>query len=90
MSKSKDQINGPGLYGILPSGDAVKLPDDYAMPDEVICRRVGDYPNGVPPAAARLAPCATCGCLIAFNPAGPHQDTPKICMQCGGIQPLPM
>jgi hypothetical protein len=60
------------------------------VPDMVICRRVADYPAGVPPVAAQLTACTRCGAPIAFNPAGPHQDMPKVCMQCAGIEPLPI
>lgn len=84
------RIEGPGLYGLLASGEAVKLPDDYTAPDEVICRRVADYPHGVAPAAAATTRCTRCQRRIAFNPAGPHQDKPKVCLQCAGIEPLPI
>lgn len=84
-------INKPGLYGRRAVDDKlVKLPDDYAKPDEVICRRVSDYPKGRPPAGARITTCADCGRRLAFNPASPHQDVPKICLQCAGIEPLPI
>jgi len=59
-------------------------------PDHVICRRVIDYaPAPVPPTAA-IAECMRCGAAVAFNPAGPHPNRLKICMQCGGIEPLPI
>lgn len=59
-------------------------------PDVVICRRVVDYaPAPVPPTAA-ITECTRCGAAVAFNPAGPHPTRPKICMQCGGIEPLPI
>jgi len=58
-------------------------------PDAVICRRVADYPNAQPPATATIGRCVHCHCAIAWNPAGPHQDAPRCCMQCVGIEPLP-
>lgn len=60
------------------------------IPDVVICRRVVDYaPAPVPPTAA-VTECTDCGAAIAFNPAHPHATRPKICMQCGGIEPMPI
>jgi hypothetical protein len=60
------------------------------IPDVVICRRVVDYaPAPVPPTAA-VTESARCGAVIAYNPANPHTARPKICMQCGGIEPLPI
>ena len=59
-------------------------------PDAIICRRVADYPHQVPPAGAVRGFCQTCGAVIAYNPKGPHQDRPRICMQCAQIQPLPI
>lgn len=58
-------------------------------PDAVICRRVVDYPNARPPSAARLASCAGCGAIVAFDPAGPHLDRPRVCFQCAKMTPLP-
>lgn len=84
------RITKPGLYGVTWTGEHVKVGDDFGPPSEVVCRRVADYPKGKPPAAARITTCADCGRRIAFNPAGPHQDKPKVCMQCAGIQPLPI
>lgn len=79
------------LYGRrTDSGELVELPQDYAAPDYVICRRVADYaPSPVPPGAGRTV-CSRCGAAIAFNPNGPHQDKPRRCMQCAGITPLPI
>jgi hypothetical protein len=78
----------PGqYYGVPRRGPLVPVPP--GRPDRVICRRVADYPQGTPPAAAARGVCVTCGAPIAFNPAGPHQDAPKVCMRCAGIQPLP-
>ena len=60
------------------------------VPDVIICRRVADYaPSPVPPTAA-VTDCTRCGAAIAFNPANPHATCLKICMQCGGIEPLPI
>jgi len=57
-------------------------------PDTVICRRVADYAGGRVPAGAAIGACATCGAAIAFNPAK-FPERPHVCMQCGGIAPLP-
>lgn len=58
-------------------------------PAFVMCRRVSDYPLGLPPIGARVLTCSQCDAPIAANPAGPHQDRPHVCMQCGGFEPLP-
>jgi hypothetical protein len=35
--------------------------------------------------------CSRCGEHIVYNPARVvPPNTPKICMQCGGLMPLPM
>jgi len=75
-------------YGRTWDGRLIEaLPSD---PDAVICRRVADYPGGQPPAAATLTACRDCEALVAFNPTGPYLDRPRVCLQCAGIQPLPM
>lgn len=58
------------------------------MPDVVICRRIQDFP-GAPPVGACVTPCSRCFVPIAYDPTGPHQDRPHVCMQCSGIEPLP-
>jgi hypothetical protein len=60
------------------------------VPDVVICRRVVDYPDGQPPIDAALDTCTECSALVAYNPSGPHLERPRVCMQCAGIQPLPI
>jgi hypothetical protein len=64
--------------------------DSGRPPDAVICRRVADFPAATPPASAAIAPCPKCGELIAYNPAGRHGDRPRECMQCHGVEPLPL
>lgn len=81
----------PGqYYGVTRAGRMVPVGDVDLAPDVVICRRVVDYPHGRPPAAAITGPCADCGKRIAWNPTGPHQDRPHVCMQCRQIEPLPI
>jgi len=58
-------------------------------PARVICRRVADYAQGRAPAGAALGACASCGAAIAFNPAK-FPDQPHVCLQCSGIEPLPI
>jgi len=60
------------------------------VPDVRVCRRVADYAPSPVPAAAAIGFCADCGTPIAYNPHGQHLDRPAICMQCAGIQPLPI
>jgi hypothetical protein len=59
-------------------------------PDVVICRRVVDYAPSPLPTGARLAVCRQCWEPVVYDPAGPHPERPKICLQCGGIEPLPI
>lgn len=80
-------VDGEGRYHRLGHHRDITPPQP---PSKTICRRVLDYPHGRPPAIAALTHCVECGDAIAFNPAGPHQDVPKICMQCAGIDPLPI
>lgn len=86
---TKRTITGGRMYRVDDDG-LTEVDRATRVPAWVICRRVADYPGGVPPADAQLRPCATCGCLIAFNPAGPYQDRPKVCAQCVGITPDPL
>jgi hypothetical protein len=62
-------------------------------PDEWICRRVEDFPAGQVPARGAVTHCTRCQAAIVFNPARVGTvpaDTPKVCMQCAGIRPLPI
>jgi len=79
------------------TGRIVKeVPRDTGIPDVVVCRRLRDYPTdprlraAALPETAAVTGCSRCGFAIAFNPLGPHQDRPKVCMQCAQIQPLPI
>jgi hypothetical protein len=69
-------------------GDLREVPP--ARPDVVVCRRVADFPGGCAPTGAVVAICARCPQPVAYDPAGPHQEAPRICLQCGGITPLPI
>lgn len=59
------------------------------MPDIWVCRRVVDYPHQQPPAGAATDVCQRCGAVIAYNPAR-RVVAPRVCMQCAGIEPLPI
>ena len=77
----------PGRYY---EGDERGLlrPAAAGVPDVVICRRLADYSWTFPrPAGAAVGPCAACHEPIAYNPNGPHQDRPRICLQCAGVTP---
>ena len=80
----------PGhYYGPDRAGRFAELP--AGEPDAVLCRRVADFPDGkVPGTGAAVTTCADCGAPIVYATRGPHQWRPKICMQCGGIAPLPL
>lgn len=79
------------MYGRCTDTGRLEEVDRHAyVPDVVICRRVTDYAPAPLPRTAGFADCTKCGARIAFNPAGPHQDVPKVCMQCAAIRPLPI
>jgi hypothetical protein len=81
----------PGRYYARTTDDLLITVDAPGRaPDVVICRRVVDYPSGHPPVEAAITTCRDCGVPVAFNPRGPHQERPRICLQCAGIHPLPM
>ena len=84
----KDDILKPGYYRYTPGRGHQPAP--AGIPDAVICRRVADFPHGRPPAGAAITDCVKCGVPIAYNPRGPHQDKPHVCMPCEHIQPLPI
>lgn len=64
-------------------------PSPGAAPDAVVCRRLVDYPGFQVPRGGEIGTCGRCDQLVVFNPKGPHQDRPRVCMQCVGISPLP-
>jgi hypothetical protein len=86
--KGRTFTDGGKYFGRIWSGDLEEI--GPTEPDSIICRRIADYPNATPPAAAARSTCATCHAPIAYNPAGPWPNKPRICMQCGGIEPLPI
>jgi hypothetical protein len=97
MSKSNGR--GAFVFGGLyfergPDGRLRPLGPTAPRPaDAWICRRVRDYaPTPVPATGAR-GTCSKCGEAIVFNPARVAEvspGTPKVCMQCAGIEPLPI
>lgn len=68
--------------------DGKMRPHAPADPDVVISRRIADFPDGTPPAAALIVACSECGALVAND--GRYREKPKICLQCAGIEPLPI
>jgi hypothetical protein len=85
MKKEPEYVTTrPGTYV-----DNQNRPIEPHDPTVVICRRVADY-NVPAPKDAALDLCATCGAKIFYNPNGPHLDKPRICLQCHGIEPLPI
>lgn len=80
----------PGrFYGIDPDGARFEVAVPAAGPDVWVCRRVADYAPGTIPADASVANCEHCAAPLVFNPARTF-TAPKHCMQCEGIEPLPM
>jgi hypothetical protein len=81
------------FYGRDASGRLTELPDTGLPPDVWICRRLADFPGAAAPPGGRLGACTRCGVSIVFNPArlaSVPPLTPKVCMQCAQIQPLPI
>ena len=87
--RKKGNVHHGGYYGRFTANGPL-IPAPAGVPDSVICRRIVDYGPGQIPAAAAFGRCSTCDAPVAYNPAGPHQDRPRVCMQCTGIQPLPI
>jgi len=88
MKKRPTDVHAGNYYGVRHGGGPLE-PAPPGRPDHVVCRRVADYDISLPAGAATTI-CNRCAAPIAFNPKGPHQDVPKICMQCARIKPLPM
>ena len=59
-----------------------------AAPDQVICRRVADFPSAIVPAGGLRAVCVRCGAAVVH--AGRFPAVPRVCMQCAGILPEPL
>jgi hypothetical protein len=89
MKKPGPRIDAGHYYGKRTRTGPLE-PAPPGVPDAVICRRVIDYAPHPLPTGAEVTTCSECSALIAYNPAGPHQDAPKVCMQCAWIKPLPM
>jgi hypothetical protein len=88
----KSLVRGGRFYGRhTPDGPLVPADGFEGVPDLWICRRVVDYPGGRVPSGGEVSTCSRCAERIVFNPARqlPIQ-TPKVCMQCARIAPLPM
>jgi len=85
-------VTGGKFYGrVTEHGPLVEAP--AGTPDVWICRRVADFPGGQAPAASASGICSRCAAPIAYNPARlptVPPTTPKVCMQCARIQPLPI
>jgi hypothetical protein len=90
MNNNGRRVDGGGFYERTRDG---LVPTEPAVPDVWICRRVADYPHGQAPVAAAIGGCHECGEPIAYNPARVPTvppSTPRICMQCARIEPLPI
>jgi hypothetical protein len=88
-NKKGRRVDAGNYYGERTAHGPLE-PAPPGVPDHVICRRVVDYAPHPVPAGAEFTTCSQCNALIAYNPQGPHQGVPKICMQCARIMPLPM
>jgi len=88
-TKKGIRVESGNYYGERRRGGPLE-PAPSGVPDFVVCRRVTDYAPAPIPTAAAFSMCSRCGARIAYNPKGPHQSRPKICMQCAQIEPLPM
>jgi hypothetical protein len=88
---TRTTVTGGRFYGQRRAG-APWEPKAPGPPDAWICRRVADYAPAPIPAGGARGTCARCTAPIIFNPArvpSVPPDTPKVCMQCAGIEPLP-
>jgi hypothetical protein len=73
--------------------DGPLMPTAPGLPDVWICRRLADFPGQRAPEGAIVGHCTRCQYPIAFNPARVlmvPSTTPRICMQCANIEPLPL
>ena len=78
----------PGkFYGVTAAGRMLET--GPGVPDTVICRRVADFPEARVPDGGAVGTCVECSAAIVFNPRGPYQDRPRVCLQCRNIAPLP-
>jgi hypothetical protein len=92
MKKQGQRVDGGHFYERDRATNALK-PTGPGTPDVWICRRIMDYAPAPVPVGAAIGTCARCGFAIAYNPARVPtvpRDTPQVCMQCAGIEPLPM
>lgn len=90
MSKTA-QTQAGRFYGRTWDGRFEELPGQPPGRDvDVwICRRVADYAPAPVPAGAAFDACTRCAAPIAYNPAR-RVAAPRVCMQCAGIEPLPI
>lgn len=91
--KRRGELVEAGRFYARVTPDGPLLPAPASAPDVWICRRVADFPNRALPVGAAEACCDRCGAAIAYNPgrvAAVPAATPKHCMQCCGIEPLPI
>jgi len=92
----KADVFGGRFYEREPGGRMREISTPPRPPDAWICRRVADFPNGLPPAGAATTVCSRCRQAIAYNPRRMHStpidttQTKMICMQCAHVEPLPI
>jgi len=87
--RPEDIVTGGQFFERTPAGFTPVGQTAPRAVDGWICRRVADYPGRRFPPEGRIAACTKCGAPIVFNPAR-NVEAPKVCMQCAGIQPLPI
>lgn len=89
MKKRRKVFTSPGFYGMQDDKSLVgPLAAVDRPPDVCVSRRVVDFPHGRPPIGAVLTSCRDCGAAIASD--GKFPGVPRICLQCAGIEPLPI
>jgi len=84
-----DRVVVPGRYYQRDVTGGPIRPADPGPPDIVVARRVADFPIGRVPRGP-IEACTLCGAAIVTHPNNPHPDRPLLCLQCAGIQPLPI
>lgn len=61
-----------------PRGEAVEV---------WVCRRLRDFPFGLPPLGGAIDTCSRCGAVIIYDPRA-NVDAPRVCFQCWGLTPM--
>jgi hypothetical protein len=90
MSTKRERIVlGGRTYTYDDDGRAKELPGN-PTPDVAVCRRLRDFALDKLPEGMAVDGCVRCGAAILFHPTTSPASALKVCMQCAGIEPLPL